>query len=751
MCVERSRSRLVFAISVLLLLFNAAAGAQTVIDPRLIEFQPSTDHNAVMPDGQSIVQRYDLAFYQLGALQPFMMLNLGKPAPDSDGRLRVDFTSSLYSWPLPGLTYEARVRAIGPTGSASSEPSNDFSFSGPCNYLLSAASQSFGAGGGSGSVVLNTGSTCLWTATSPAAWITPTTGSGGGASTITYVVAPNTTTKSRTETLTIATQKFTVSQAAGSGTGCSYTLSSSSKSFTASGGSSSISVTTTTGCAWTAASNTSWITVTAGAAGNGSGTVSYTVAANTSTTSRSGTLTIAGKTFTVSQSGTTSSCSYTLSSTSQSFVAGGGSGSVSVTTGTACAWTATSGSSWITVTSAASRSGSGTVGYTVAANTSSSSRTGTLSIAGKTFTVTQNGASTSCSFSLSATSLAFGSNGGSGSVTVTTSRNCSWTASSYVSWITVPGRSRNGKGTDSVSFTVATNSSSTSRTGTLRIAGKTLTVAQSGTTSACGYTLSSSGQSFGAGGGTTTVTVTTVSGCAWAATSGANWIIVTAGATGSGTGTVTYAVAVNTSTSPRTGTLTIAGKTVMVSQASASSGSGCTYTLSTLNQSIGAAGGSASLTLTTSGGCPWTASSGVSWITLTAGLSGSGSGTVSFTVAPNSSTSQRTGTLTVAGTVVTVVQGGTSSSCVFSVSLSAASFGAGGGTATVKVATFSTCGWKATTTASWITVEGGMRNHNGGDSLNLTVGANASPTARVTTLTVAGQILAVTQQGASAP
>ena len=63
-----------------------------------------------------------------------------------------------------------------------------------------------------------------------------------------------------------------------------------------------------TGCAWTAVSdNTSWMTVTGGSSGTGNGTVSYTVAANTTTSSRPGTLTIAGQTLNVMQAGVCSS------------------------------------------------------------------------------------------------------------------------------------------------------------------------------------------------------------------------------------------------------------------------------------------------------------------------------------------------------------------------------------------------------------------------------------------------------------
>ena len=56
-----------------------------------------------------------------------------------------------------------------------------------------------------------------------------------------------------------------------------------------------------------------------------------------------------------------------------------------------CDWTATSNDAWITITSGDSGSGNGTVGYSVSANASASSRTGTLTIAGQTFTVTQDG------------------------------------------------------------------------------------------------------------------------------------------------------------------------------------------------------------------------------------------------------------------------------------------------------------------------------------------------------------------------
>jgi hypothetical protein len=86
---------------------------------------------------------------------------------------------------------------------------------------------------------------------------------------------------------------------------CNYSLTSSSQQCDASGGTWNVNVNAPNGCSWTAASNASWITITSGASGSGNGTVYYSVSANSSTNSRSGTMTIAGQSFTITQQATT--------------------------------------------------------------------------------------------------------------------------------------------------------------------------------------------------------------------------------------------------------------------------------------------------------------------------------------------------------------------------------------------------------------------------------------------------------------
>jgi hypothetical protein len=66
-------------------------------------------------------------------------------------------------------------------------------------------------------------------------------------------------------------------------------------------------------------------------------------------------------------------------------------------------------------------------------------------------------------------------------------------------------------------------------------------------------------------------------------------------------------------------------------------------------------GGSGTVNVSTGSTCAWTAKSNDSWITITAGASGTGNGPVRFTVAANNG-KKREGSLTVAGDNVTVAQ-----------------------------------------------------------------------------------------------
>ena len=79
-------------------------------------------------------------------------------------------------------------------------------------------------------------------------------------------------------------------------------------------------------------------------------------------------------------------------------------------------------------------------------------------------------------------------------------------------------------------------------------------------------------------------------------------------------------------------------------------------TLTPSSQNIAAVGGTGSITISAPGGCTWTAVSNDAWITLTGATSGVSNGTVTYSVAANTDTEPRTGTITIGGSVFAVQQ-----------------------------------------------------------------------------------------------
>jgi len=86
---------------------------------------------------------------------------------------------------------------------------------------------------------------------------------------------------------------------------------------------------------------------------------------------------------------------------------------------------------------------------------------------------------TVCAFNLSPSVQQFGVSGGEGTITVTASPNCDFSAESLESWITVTSGNP-GSGNSTVTFSVASNMSGPPRGGAIRIAGQTFLIGQNG-------------------------------------------------------------------------------------------------------------------------------------------------------------------------------------------------------------------------------------------------------------------------------
>ncbi|PGH40489.1 MAG: hypothetical protein CRN43_02635, partial [Candidatus Nephrothrix sp. EaCA] len=84
-------------------------------------------------------------------------------------------------------------------------------------------------------------------------------------------------------------------------------------------------------------------------------------------------------------------CTYTLSPAGKEATPSVGTGQIAVAAGESCTWTAVSNDWWIRLVSGHRGTGNGNVDYYYEKNTNSSSRTGTITVAEQTYTVTQDG------------------------------------------------------------------------------------------------------------------------------------------------------------------------------------------------------------------------------------------------------------------------------------------------------------------------------------------------------------------------
>jgi hypothetical protein len=272
-----------------------------------------------------------------------------------------------------------------------------------------------------------------------------------------------------------------------------------------------------------------------------------------------------GTVFVLDLSGT--NCAYTLSATSVTLTAKGGSESVSVKAkGTDCAWTAVSNDPFITITSGSNVTGNGTVKFTVPGNTNTTALSGTITIADQTFTVNQDAGG--CTFALSPKDEKFKDTGGAGTVKVTPNfSDCDWTAVSNDGFITITaGASGLGKGT--VSYAVAANTNTEALIGTITIGGETFTVNEAAIP--CEFSLGETAATFTSSGGTSNVTVTANgTNCTWKAVVSGTFIQITSDTSGTGSGTIAYSVEANTKTASRKGTITIGKQKLAITQAGA--------------------------------------------------------------------------------------------------------------------------------------------------------------------------------------
>ena len=548
-------------------------------------------------------------------------------------------------------------------------------------------------------------------------------------------------------------------------------------------------------CNWAAVTDATWITL-GQTSGTGSVSVPFTAAPNQTNTARSGTIKVNASSVKVFQF--PQSCNFVIAPNSVLVNSSGGAQDIYLLTplGSTCGWNASTDSpAWITILNPNGQ-GAGVLHLTIAPNTGTSPQTGNVTVGGQTLPIYQN--PSTCVYSLSGSVFPFDTNGGSGVINVITSGpTCKWAASDPSdSWIQVIDKA--GQGNGQVRFNVAPQGTLTNPASSLRIsssfvvAGQTFTVIQgyvyddprggAGTTGSVSaplvvrrpgaghlpssvHPLSSSICTFtGFSGGVTTltfnpgdppaqVTLNYTGTCAEIApylTDPSNW-------KASGT-PPTFTITPPTSQPGNTISSTIhflnlpIGAQADIPLSVTRNGNVCTVQPPQAPAIVPATGASTSVSVAVAPSSPAcgisataTTSDGSNWLTFPngstqnpgtyVGQASGGAGQIPFTAASNTLPTQRTATMNVNGTSITVVQAGVTPACNVSIG-SGAPITADNTAQTLPVpvtVSADSCAWNTSTSGTGIS---GTSNGTGNGDATVTLTANTGSGSRTGTVTV---------------
>jgi hypothetical protein len=172
----------------------------------------------------------------------------------------------------------------------------------------------------------------------------------------------------------------------------------------------------------------------------------------------------------------------------------------------------------------------------------------------------------------------------------------------------------------------------------------------------------------------------------------------------------------------------------------------CSYAIAPATQNIGADGGTGRVTVTAGAGCAWTAASAVPWLSITAGATGTGTGSVVYTAIANAGTDHRTATLTIATEAHTVTQQGRPAGCSLSLAPSSVDLPKDAATGTFAVEVQGGCAWTAASAVDWLEItSGGIGVGNG--TVAYAVTRNNAIGSRTAAVAVGQATFTVRQQG----
>ena len=403
-----------------------------------------------------------------------------------------------------------------------------------------------------------------WSVTPNVSWISVVdAGNGKGGDLVSIAISENPSYKERVGTVTIGTETFTVTQ--DGRTDLEISIDPVESEASVNGANALLSVYATPDLPWTVTSDSSWVTIyDKFKNGVGNGNIVYTVTPNSTLYDRKAIVSVTPekasgmptRKHTVTQPAAESA----ISISGYEFEAAGESCSVEVSVADIVEWKVEENLDWITINGSTARMGSGTVVIQAAANDTVYPRNGTITIARKTFTVTQKARGVEVEYD----EKLFNARGGPGSVSIHPDGNVAWTVEVSDDWIIVWG-DESGTGDAEIEYMVAAwNDEGSSRTGWIKIGDKKIYITQR----AYDLSISPNGKKVTGNNGAGEIGVSASIGDVWNAIVTEPWITIVDGYdSGTGSGTVRFIYTENNTGKTRTGKIIVAGEVYTLEQA----------------------------------------------------------------------------------------------------------------------------------------------------------------------------------------
>jgi len=346
-----------------------------------------------------------------------------------------------------------------------------------------------------------------------------------------------------------------------------------------------------------------------------------------------------------------------LSATTATPPGDGGEFSINVTGAPGCRFEAANVPSWLSPwgPSPYIMPPSGTFSYVIKAlpNPSGAERSASFYLANQLVTVTQPVSATCPSMPyVTPTITRIGYQGGSGTAYVSAPATCPWFISDMPAFASLTSAS-SGKGNGSFTYSVPANPGSTSRSAS----GQLLAAAQSASFTftqdgppqcPTAPSISLSSTTFPAAGGTINATVSAAPTCPWTVSALPAWVKLATAASGTGNGSFALTASANKGFA-LSGSGQVSGPGVASTFNLLQEASPCaSWSVSPTSVRASNTGATGSFTVKADASCSWNLSAAPSWITISGASNGSGNGTISYSIAPNSGTS-RSSTLSLSG------------------------------------------------------------------------------------------------------